>query len=260
MSRSVLVLADIHGNLNALRAVLKDASGEYSDIWVLGDITGYGPNPVECLNLLRDRNAVLIAGNHDLAACGKIDIGSFNNEARAAIQLHRKILPEHHKIFLRTLPDILKINSVTLSHGNPENPAWGYVHNCETANGILKTAQTSLTLVGHTHIPVLYALDPVTGTASIPLKYGEEIDYSGKPHLANPGSVGQSRDADISAKYMILTPERKKIIFKRCFWKTGPVRRKMTAGGYPQSLIDRMAPKRGSISPLSPPAHPEKKH
>jgi len=245
MSHSVLVLADIHGNLNALKAVLKDAAGEYSDIWVLGDITGYGPEPGECLNLLQDREAVIIAGNHDLAACDKIDIKDFNEEARAAILIHRKVLPEHHKTFLKTLPETLTIHSVTLSHGDPENPVWGYVLSSETASRILKNAQTSLTLVGHTHIPVLYTLDPISGARSIPFRYGELIDYSGKPHLANPGSVGQSRDMDISAKYMILTPERKKIIYKRCLWKTGPVRRKMTAAGYPQSLIDRMAPKRG---------------
>ena len=245
-------MADIHGNLNALKAVLKDAAGGYRDIWVLGDITGYGPEPEECLNLLRDREAVMIAGNHDLAVCGKIDIGRFNDEARAAILLHREILPEHHKAFLRTLPETQKIRSVTLSHGDPGNPVWGYVLNSETAGRILKTARTSLSLLGHSHIPVLYALDPVSGTASIPFRYGEEIDYSGKPYLANPGSVGQSRDMDISAKYIILTPERKKITFKRCSWKTGPVRRKMTAAGYPQSLIDRMAPKKGLNIPGFP--------
>ena len=251
MTHPVLVLADIHGNLNALNAVLKDASGKYGEIWVLGDIMGYGPDPEKCLNLLQDRRAVIIAGNHDLAACGKIDIENFNDEARAALKLHKACLSERQKNILKELPYTLKMRSVTLSHGNPEDPVWGYVHNREKAGQVLIKAQTSLTLVGHTHIPGLYAFNNESGSHSISFRYGEEMDYSGVPYLANPGSVGQSRDGDISARYMILIPEKKIIIFKKCLWKTGPVRKKMIAAGYPQSLIDRMAPKKPLSNPGS---------
>ena len=249
MSHTVLILADIHGNLNALKAVLKDASGEYHEIRVLGDIVGYGPDPGACLDILRERDAVIISGNHDLAACGNMDIENFNDEARAAITLHRAILSDDQKDFLKSLPETLKIGSITMVHGNPQNPAWGYILNREIAAEVLKTAETSLTLVGHTHIPALYAYNPQTGAQSIPIRYNMEMDYSGVPHLANPGSVGQSRDGDLSARYILLNPEKKKITFRRCSWKTGPVRKRMIAAGYPQSLIDRMAPKK----PLSIP-------
>ena len=244
MSHSILVLADIHGNLNALKAVLKDASGEYREIRVLGDIVGYGPDPGACLDILREYGAVMISGNHDLAACGKIDLENFNDEARAAIILHRAALLDEQKEFLNSLPGTMKLGSITMAHGNPENPIWGYVLNIETAAHILMKTETSLTLVGHTHIPALYAYNPQTGAQSIPIKYGLEMDYSGVPHLANPGSVGQSRDCDLSARYIVLNPEKKKITFRRCTWKTGPVRKKMISAGYPQSLIDRMAPKK----------------
>lgn len=244
MSHTVLILADIHGNLNALKAVLKDASGKYHEIRVLGDIVGYGPDPGACLNILRERDAVMISGNHDLAVCGNIDIEDFNDEARAAITLHRAILSNDQKDFLRSLPETLVRDSITMAHGNPLNPAWGYILDREMAAKVLKTAETSLTLVGHTHIPVLYAYNPENGSQSIPIKYNMEIDYSGVPHLANPGSVGQSRDCDLSARYILLNPERKKITFRRCSWKTGPVRKRMITAGYPQSLIDRMVPKK----------------
>ncbi len=244
MSHSILVLADIHGNLDALKAVLKDASGEYREIRVLGDIVGYGPDPGVCLEILRERSAVMISGNHDLAACRKIDIENFNDEARATIRLHRAILSDDQKYFLESLPETLKLDSITMAHGNPQNPSWGYILSRETAAEVLRTAETSLTLVGHTHIPALYAYNPENGAQSIPIRYGLEMNYSGVPHLANPGSVGQSRDGDLSARYILLNPQKKKITFRRCTWKTGPVRKRMIAAGYPKSLIDRMAPKK----------------
>ncbi len=242
MSHTVLILADIHGNLNALKSVLKDASGEYHEIRVLGDIVGYGPDPGACLEILRERGAVMISGNHDLAACGKMNIENFNDEAQSAIELHRAILSDDQKDFLKSLPEILMRGSITMAHGNPQNPAWGYILDREMAAEVLKKAETSLTLVGHTHIPALYAYNHENGAQSIPIRYNMEMNYSGVPHLANPGSVGQSRDCDLSARYILLNPEKKKITFRRCSWKTGPVRKRMIAAGYPQSLIDRMAP------------------
>ncbi len=244
MSRSILVLADIHGNLEALKAVLKDASGLYNEIWVLGDIAGYGPDPGQCLELLRRNQAVMVAGNHDLAACGRINTHDFNHEAKSAIELHKDCLSEDQKSFLGNLPVTLKIRSVTLSHGSPENPIWGYILDDDSAARVFMKTETSLTLTGHTHIPALWAYDSHSGARFISFSYGVEINYSGVPHLANPGSVGQSRDNDISARYIILNPEKKRIIFRRCSWKSGPTRRKMKSRGYPLSLIDRMAPKR----------------
>ncbi len=244
MSPTVLVLADIHGNMNALKSVLKDASGEYSEIRVLGDIVGYGPDPGACLDLLRSLGAVMVSGNHDLAVCGKIDIKNFNEEARAAITLHKAILSDDQKFFLKSLPETLKLGSVIMSHGDPENPVWAYILNLEAAAMVLNRTETSLTLFGHTHIPALYAYTPDTGARSVPIRYNMEIHYSGVPHLANPGSVGQSRDGDLSAGYVLLNAGKKKITFRRCTWKTGPVRKRMIAAGYPKSLIDRMASKK----------------
>ena len=155
---SILVMSDIHGNLPALKAVLKDAATEYNEIWFLGDIVGYGPDPGRCLDLLNEYGARMVAGNHDWAVSGMIDVKNFNKQARAAIQLHKELLSVKQKKFLASLPVILKQNSVTLSHANPLEPIWGYVMDRMTAKSVLCSADTSLTLIGHSHITALWSL------------------------------------------------------------------------------------------------------
>ena len=243
MSMSVLVVSDVHGNLEALRAVLKDSRGDYTEIWALGDVAGYGPDPGRCLDILTDAGALMVAGNHDLAACGRLDTRDFNHEARAALEIHRRILSDDHKGLLAGLPKILQHRSVTLVHGNPMDPVWGYVLDNATAGAVLNRAETSLTLVGHSHLSGCWLLRPESGITGRPgaAMIGAPMRYSGSLCLANPGSVGQSRDGDPSARYMILDPERKTIEFRRCSWCRGALRRKMTAQGYPASLIARMA-------------------
>ena len=240
---SVLVVSDVHGNLEALRAVLKDSRGDYTEIWALGDVAGYGPDPGRCLDILTDAGALMVAGNHDLAACGRLDTREFNHEARAALEIHRRILSDDHKGLLAGLPKILQHRSVTLVHGNPMDPVWGYVLDNATAGAVLNRAETSLTLVGHSHLSGCWLLRPESGITGRPgaAMVGAPMRYSGSLCLANPGSVGQSRDGDPSARYMILDPERKTIEFRRCSWRRGALRRKMTAQGYPASLIARMA-------------------
>jgi len=238
----ILVIADIHGNLEALEAVLHRAGGGFEEIWVLGDIAGYGPDPSLCLDLLRKYDAVMIAGNHDFAACGKLSANNFNFEAEKAIQIHRSILSEESKAFLRNLPEIMVRHSVTLAHGNPENPIWGYVIDNASATRALASAKTPLTLIGHTHIPALWSLSPRMGVERLRIEYDREFAYSSTPHLANPGSVGQSRDGTPTARYMVLRPESKTIIFKSCLWDRKTTRKKMLKRGYPRSLVNRMAP------------------
>ncbi|MCG8452235.1 MAG: metallophosphoesterase family protein [Spirochaetales bacterium] len=242
MSSPVLVLADIHGNFHALKAVLSDALGDYESIWVLGDVVGYGPDPKKCLETLIRCGATMVAGNHDLAVCGQVGLDDFNSEARFVLEKHQKEFNANQKEFLSKLPWTRKERSVTLSHGNPLNPIWGYVLNESTAFQVLKQSETSLTLIGHSHIPGLWELNPDMGLQYRSIELNTPMDYSGHPHLANPGSVGQSRDGSHQAQYLIVQPERKILEFRRCSWKHRPVRRKMQRKGYPSTLIERMAP------------------
>ncbi len=240
MSRPTLVIADIHGNLPALKAVLADSAGEVGAIRVLGDVAGYGPEPGECLEILRRLGARLVAGNHDWAACGRIDISDFSADAKAAIIIHREILSDSQKEYLSSLPEHMEEFSVSYSHGDPRNPIWGYVLNTPAAAGVLATATTSLSLLGHSHFPGLWAWDPINGAKQRTFEYSKELSYSGAPHLANPGSVGQSRDGDPAARYMIINPMKKTLEFRRCKWRSGGMKRKMRRDGYPETLINRM--------------------
>ena len=240
MSRPILVLADIHGNLPALKTVLTDAGGRAEGIWVLGDTAGYGPQPGECLDLLRRLKAHMVAGNHDWAACGKIEIEDFNPDAAAAAIIHRHILTEEQKEYLASLPERRRELSVSLSHGDPRNPIWGYVIDRSTAAAVLAEADTSLTLLGHSHLPGLWAYSPSEGAEARRFEFGREISYAGRPHLANPGSVGQSRDGDPAARYMIVDPVRKTLEFRRVKWRAGSLKRRMKKDGYPETLIARM--------------------
>ena len=243
MPPPILVIADIHGNLEALKAVLAETDGLISETWVLGDVAGYGPDPGACLTILRNRSALILPGNHDWAVCGKLDIDDFNDEARAAVLVHRALLSAAEKDYLAALPETVVRGSVTLCHGAPRRPVWGYVMNTAAAAGALAEAETSLTLVGHTHRPALWAYHAQAGARAVDWDYGREQHYTGVPHLGNPGSVGQSRDGDPAARYMLLDPERKTLELRRCRWRSGPTRRKMKKLGLPAGLIERMAPK-----------------
>lgn len=240
MSRPILVMADIHGNLPALKAVLADSAGCATGIWVLGDIAGYGPDPGECLELLRRLDAVMVAGNHDKAVAGRLDISDFSSDAKAAAIIHRAVLSDEQKQFLAALPEKLKTMSVSLSHGDPRSPLWGYVLNTPAAAGVLAETKTSLTLLGHSHIQGLWSWETSAGARQLDIEYGKEISYAGTPHLANPGSVGQSRDGDPSARYMIVDPMRKTLEFRSCRWRSGSLKRRMKKAGYPETLITRM--------------------
>ena len=239
MSIPILVMADIHGNLEALKAVMKDAAGEYEKIWVLGDVCGYGPDPGACIDLLCKAHALIVAGNHDLAVCGRIDSNNFNAVARLGVEIHRQVLSQRHISLLRELQPMCICQSVTLVHGNPFDPIWGYVLNDQNARIVLEQAKTSLTLCGHSHLPGFWGLNgkKIVYKAS---SVGAKVDYQGFPHLANPGSVGLSRSRDQRARYMIVNPIRKTILFRGVRWNKRALRRKMLSRNYPSALIERM--------------------
>ncbi len=240
MSQYILVISDIHGNLPALKSVLARALPVSREIWVLGDTAGYGPEPEACLKLLRQHNTLMVPGNHDWAVCGKLSLSRFNTEAAAAITIHKKRLSNEQKDFLAALPPSIIRHSVHISHGHPANPLWGYVLDTPAAAGVLARAETSLTLLGHSHITALWTYDAYRGARRLPTPLGKPISYAGTPHLANPGSVGQSRDGNPAARYMFLDPDRKIMEFHCCPWRSGPLRRKMIRDGYPPGLIERM--------------------
>jgi diadenosine tetraphosphatase ApaH/serine/threonine PP2A family protein phosphatase len=164
------IFSDIHANLEALEAVLAKideiAQEEPIDqIWFLGDLVGYGPDPNECIVTLRARTDVIIAGNHDWAAVGKIDLEDFSAAARISAEWTAKQLTEEHRSFLSDLPERLDIDDCTLVHGSPYGPLWEYLTSEILAERSFKHFSSRFCFVGHTHVPIIFQ-QPVTAVTN----------------------------------------------------------------------------------------------
>jgi len=236
----ILILSDIHANLNALTTVLQDA-GSFDAAWCLGDLTGYGPDPNECIRLVRSLpGLVCLMGNHDAAVIDKIDLNSFNKEARQAALWTRKALSMENLEFLANLPEKQEIDGITLAHGSPRNPIWEYLLDTYTAAINFTTFETDYAFVGHTHIPICYLLGEDDRMEWRIMKEDEEIEMNSRGIL-NPGSVGQPRDRDRRAAYAIYLPEEKLWTSRRVDYDVTPVQTRIRVAGLPKRHAQRLA-------------------
>lgn len=174
------VFTDIHANLEALEAVLAKidelAQQEPIDqLWFLGDLVGYGPNPNECIVALRKRTDIIIAGNHDWAAVGKIDLEDFSSAARISAEWTAEQLTEEHRKFLTNLPERIQLKECTLVHGSPYGPLWEYLTSEVLAERSFQYFTSRYCFVGHTHVPVIFQQpDTVAQTPTVPLGNTEQ--------------------------------------------------------------------------------------
>lgn len=203
----ILVLSDIHANLNAFEAVLNSA-GNVDAIWCLGDIVGYGPDPNECIDLIRSLpNLICLLGNHDAAALGYLDLYTFNREARISTEWTIDVLTDENIQFLINLPEMQIINNTTLVHGSPRNPVWEYLLDTRTATINFDLFKTQYCFVGHTHLPIVFYLDNESNTVKQKFFRTDERFQTEARAIFNPGSVGQPRDHDPRASFAIFDPE-----------------------------------------------------
>lgn len=236
----ILIISDIHANLTALEAVLKDA-GDVEAIWCLGDIVGYGPDPNECIEVVRDLpHIVCLQGNHDKASTGGIDTSTFNPKAQTAIRWTQKMLTAASNAYLEELPSSLQVDGVTLAHGSPRQPIWEYIMDVYTATINFDYFETKTCFVGHTHFPVVFILaeNEKSVNAKI-LSPGEQISISGRAIL-NPGSVGQPRDEDNRASYAIFDLEKNTWTNHRVPYDFEAVQARMKKAGLPKAHIQRL--------------------
>jgi diadenosine tetraphosphatase ApaH/serine/threonine PP2A family protein phosphatase len=183
------VFTDIHANLEALEAVLAkideiSAKEPIDQIWFLGDLVGYGPNPNECILKLRARTNVIIAGNHDWAAVGKIDLEEFSPAARISAEWTAEQLTGEHRAFLENLPERLEIGECTLVHGSPYGPLWEYLIREEQAlaERSFEYFTSRYCFVGHTHVPVIFQQPDIANTPTMPLGDTDEFEAIAKFH------------------------------------------------------------------------------
>ncbi len=236
------ILADIHGNLEALTAVLGDIEqqGGADEIWCLGDIVGYGPEPSACLEILQRCQHVAVAGNHDLAAVGKLDVSFFNPLAAAAIAWTTQHLSAADNHYLEHLPLTLEKGDFLLVHGGPAEPALEYIMSTSIANRNLAFFKSRYCLVGHTHAPALFKEEEdgtcVSGrfSTAVGLVLGQDR------MIINPGAVGQPRDGDPRAAYALYDTEGRIIRLHRVEYDITATQRKMMKAGLPVGLSSRL--------------------
>jgi len=236
----IAVLSDIHSNLIALDAVLAHA-GPVDAIWHLGDIVGYGPDPDAVVDRLTERGANGVRGNHDAAAVGGSEIDAFNPEARAAMEWTRRRISPSTRAWLAALPERRVVDAITLVHGSPRDPTWEYVTSERVARASLAALETPHGLHGHTHVPVAWLAapdDPEVG--GVLPEDGDSISFAGKRAFLNPGSVGQPRDGDPRASYLILDPDTSTATWHRVEYDIESVAAAMGAAGLPRRLAERL--------------------
>jgi diadenosine tetraphosphatase ApaH/serine/threonine PP2A family protein phosphatase len=234
------VVSDIHGNLEALDAVLADATGRADAVLCLGDIVGYGADPRPCIERLAVRAQVITAGNHEHAVAGLLDLDWFNRYARAAAEWTREHLDDDHRSYLARLPLVAEVGDATLVHASPDHPEeWEYLLSAEDGFRAFAAFATRLCFVGHSHLPGVWSLGS-TGPEWIPGAAEVDLEH-GRRYLVNVGSVGQPRDRDPRAAYALWDAERGAIAIRRVVYDVEGARRKIIAGGLPQYLADRLA-------------------
>jgi diadenosine tetraphosphatase ApaH/serine/threonine PP2A family protein phosphatase len=230
----ILVLSDIHANITALEAVLADAK-EFDAVWCLGDILGYGPDPNECVNRIRELPIRLcMLGNHDAAVIGKMDLASFNYDARMTVEWMQNILTSENMDFISCLPEKEVFDDVTLVHGSPRNPIWEYILDWHTALINFDYFETRFCFVGHTHLPILYQMKEGQSGPSIQmLPANHQFKLEGRM-IINPGSVGQPRDRDPRAAYAIFDSNEGTWQEHRVVYDVEFTQKRMTQSGLPE--------------------------
>lgn len=258
----ILILSDIHANLVALETVLNAVQGRYDAIWCLGDVVGYGPRPNECVEIVRDRAALCVMGNHDWAALDRpgINVDDFNPQARQAVLWTRQQLTPDNLAYLNQLPDEpvrpKGARDILVTHASPREPVWEYVLTPSVAMENFAAFNESICLVGHTHKPAVFrwslharvqAGPSSYSPASVDMlqpQYGSSVALTTSANvrlIINPGSVGQPRDNDARAAYAILDLSSMTWRPERIAYPVELTQGQMQEAGLPRRLIDRLS-------------------
>lgn len=237
----VAVISDVHSNLHALVAVRREIERERPDeVWNLGDSVGYGARPSECCKILRRLAGRSLVGNHDLAAIGKLSLDGFSAVAAAAATWTREHLSKSAAEYLAELAPLSKLPDCELYHGSPREAVWAYVLEAESAADAFSLSSAPLVLVGHSHFPL--AASTRAGRLEFDLAPGGTVvDLSSGRLLLNPGSVGQPRDGDPRAAYLMLDLDAARAEFKRVEYDVERSQAEIREAGLPEQLASRLS-------------------
>lgn len=239
------IISDIHGNYDALSAVLSDILRSGVDrVICLGDIVGYGAEPQKCIEEVRSLSGWAVAGNHDYGAIGKLDLSYFNANARRAAEWTESVLSSADRRYLADLPLVKQAGSdgceLIAVHSTPARPEdWHYILSIDEAEYQFEQFSQRLCLIGHSHQPVFWQLSPAGECSVIGREY-LRIE-TGRRYIINVGSVGQPRDGDARACYALCDSARRELVIRRVEYNIGAAQKKILKAGLPPRLAERLA-------------------
>jgi predicted phosphodiesterase len=238
----IAVISDVHANLPALEAVLAAIAREQPDeLWCLGDTVGYGPHPNECCALVAERTDLCLGGNHDFVVAGTLSIETFSSAARDAAEWTQQVLTPESRAFLAPLEPLARPHGCALYHGSARDPVWEYVLDEESAQATLDLAAADIVIVGHSHVALAIGSEGGQLDGGLAPATTELLLRGRERWLLNPGSVGQPRDGDPRAAWLLLDLGRGQARFERVRYPVADTQKAMQEAGLPQSLVRRLA-------------------
>jgi diadenosine tetraphosphatase ApaH/serine/threonine PP2A family protein phosphatase len=237
----VAILSDIHGNRHAFEAVLDaaDAAGA-GEMWCLGDLVGYGAEPDACVELARRHAAICLAGNHDLGVTGEITLDEFSRGAAIAARWTQETLAPENLAFLARLRSSEVEGDVGLFHASPRDPVWEYVLSDLLAELCFDATDRRVSLVGHSHVALSFSRPEGATASGEPRRGGDALDIGAGRWLLNPGSVGQPRDGDPRAAWLLLDLTGWRATWMRTDYDIAGAAAAIRAARLPDSLAERL--------------------
>lgn len=234
------IFSDIHSNLEAFQAALDSMEREGAEKRIfLGDIVGYGANPNECIEIVREKSDLALAGNHDYGLIGKTGLDRFNRYAKEALLWTKEVVSEDNIGYLRSLPIREEFDSMTLVHSSPKEPErWRYIMNSAEAAEQFTAFNTQICFVGHSHRPIIIEMNQV-GEIGGGLESEIQI-RDGHCYIINAGSIGQPRDGNPEAAYCLYDSEQGLAKIIRVPYNIEGQQAKMRKVGLSEYLIDRI--------------------
>jgi predicted phosphodiesterase len=239
----VAVISDIHSNLPALAAVLADIDEQDPSpdgLWCLGDIVGYGAAPDACAALTANLTDVCLAGNHDLVVSGGLDIRHFTTAAEAAARWTMDTISPLTRDYLATLEPLEGGQPTGLYHASPRDPIWEYVLSIDQAHDCLTAQRERVCLIGHSHVACHFSRDDGRPTEGAMAPAGTVLEMPEGEWLVNPGSVGQPRDGDPRASYLMLDTDEWRAVFHRVEYPIHQAASAIVEAELPRQLADRL--------------------
>ena len=237
----IALLSDVHGNLPAFEAVLGDVDEQtVEEVWCLGDLVGYGAEPDACVQLARDRCDLSLAGNHDLVVTGDIPISDFSSSAAAAARWTQETIGEETMSYLKGLDPADAEREPALYHASPRDPVWEYVLSTWQADECLDLMDARVGAVGHSHVALWFRRDDEGKVSGATAEADSELDLSEGRWLVNPGGVGQPRDGDPRAAWLLLDTSTWKANWRRVKYPIDEAARAIDDAGLPHELAERL--------------------